>query len=193
MIGNISVAHFIRHGESLANAGGATCESGGLTELGIRQAVDFAKKINASPDIIVVSQYSRTQQTAEPTIRKFPLVPVEVWPVQEFQYIDLKRVSGLSQAERRPIQMAYFARDDSDYVDGGDAESYNQFMTRIKGIIFRLRKYPNALVFTHDLFMRGILFVIGNIGSSPKILLKSREIANLEILTIKQNTAVETR
>ena len=35
--------------------------------------------------------YLRTQQTAQPTIERFPEVPVAVWPIQEFTYLEPSR------------------------------------------------------------------------------------------------------
>src|ERR1043165_5780158 len=84
---------FIRHGESVANAGGRTTEAGiyPLTELGFRQAEQLAAALAAepkAPELIVHSSYVRARQTSEPTQRQFPSVPVEEWPVHEVQYLD---------------------------------------------------------------------------------------------------------
>jgi len=75
----------IRHGESAANAGAVTTDPATipLTEAGRDQARSIATTITRKPDLIVVSFYLRTQQTAEPSMRRFPDVLVETWPMQE--------------------------------------------------------------------------------------------------------------
>ena len=77
---------FIRHGESTGNAGVpchdlATIE---LTERGHEQARAVAASWAEAPALIVTSPYTRTRQTAAPTIARFPAVPVETWPIEEF-------------------------------------------------------------------------------------------------------------
>jgi broad specificity phosphatase PhoE len=74
-------AVFIRHGHSTANAGVPSDDLAliELTELGRRQAADIAAAWTECPTLIVISPYIRTRQTAEPTIERFPGVPVEIW------------------------------------------------------------------------------------------------------------------
>lgn len=80
---------WIRHGESAANAGGASSDPAliALTERGKAQAQAIAQSFEAAPELIVMSPFIRAQDTAAPTLRKFPGVPVEVWPVEEFTYL----------------------------------------------------------------------------------------------------------
>src|SRR5882757_2285534 len=94
---------FIRHSESVANAGARTREAPTypLSELGSRQAEQLAAALNAEPDLIVVSPYVRARQTAEPTIRRFPNTRVEEWPVHEVQYLAPALCVDTTQEERR--------------------------------------------------------------------------------------------
>ena len=57
---------FIRHGESSANAGLPTTDPGTipLISKGVLQAKALAKTIGKRPDLIVMTPYLRTQQTA---------------------------------------------------------------------------------------------------------------------------------
>ena len=120
--------YLIRHAESVSNAGERTASHGGaeLSSEGRRQAE--AARIGFRPDLIVVSPFVRSRQTAEPLRQKYPDVPVEEWPVQEFSFLDADRCADTTQEERRPLAEAYFARNDPDYVDGKDAESFNQLL-----------------------------------------------------------------
>src|SRR3546814_10533785 len=63
-------AIFIRHGQSTGNAG-VPCDDLGaieLTELGQEQAREVAASWTQAPALIVTSPYTRTRQTAAPTI-----------------------------------------------------------------------------------------------------------------------------
>ena len=73
-------AVFVRHGQSTGNAG-LPCHdlaSIELTELGWSQARQVAGGCKERPSMIVTSPYLRTQQTAAPTIERFPDLPVGV-------------------------------------------------------------------------------------------------------------------
>lgn len=87
--------YLIRHAESVSNAGERTASHGGaeLSSEGRRQAEALTARIGFRPDLIVVSPFVRTRQTAEPLRQKYPDVPVEEWPVQEFSFLDADRVS----------------------------------------------------------------------------------------------------
>ncbi|MGH9597257.1 MAG: phosphoglycerate mutase family protein, partial [Edaphobacter sp.] len=58
----------VRHGQSVANAGGRTADhdTNPLTELGRAQARGLVERINCKPTLFVVSPFLRAQQTAEP-------------------------------------------------------------------------------------------------------------------------------
>ena len=110
-------AIFIRHGESTGNAGVpcrdlATIE---LTEHGHEQARQVAASWTQAPALIVTSPYTRTRQTAAPTIARFPGVPVEVWPIEEFTYLQPARWNGTRSAERMPHLERYWSEADPDY------------------------------------------------------------------------------
>ena len=103
-------ATFIRHGQSTGNAGVPFPDlvSIALTELGQAQARAVAAAWIETPALIVTSPYLRTQQTAAPTIARFPDVPVEVWPIEEFTYLQPARWNGTLSAERLPYLERYW-------------------------------------------------------------------------------------
>src|SRR3546814_14466565 len=91
---------FNRHGQSTGNAG-VPCDDLGaieLTELGQEQAREVAASWTPAPALIVTSPYTRTRQTAAPTIARFPGVPVEVRPIEEFTYLPPARWNGPRRA-----------------------------------------------------------------------------------------------
>ena len=81
-----------RHATSIANAGeywadGPTTIP--LSEFGLRQADEFAENWDLQPDLIVVSSYARSIQTATPLARKFGL-PLITLDVREFTFWDFR-------------------------------------------------------------------------------------------------------
>jgi 2,3-bisphosphoglycerate-dependent phosphoglycerate mutase len=153
----------IRHGESESNIGrtSADPEAIPLTEFGRQQAYEVAQAFAQPPALIVSSPYLRARQTAAPTIARFPEVPVEEWPVQEFTYLGDLHGRTTTTAEREPYVRAFWDRDDPDFSLGG-AESFNDLLGRVNDLMDRLnseRDGPIA-VFTHGHFMRAVIWSI---------------------------------
>src|SRR3546814_3173575 len=94
-------AIFIRHGENTGNAG-VPCHdlaTIALTERGHEQARAVAASWTQAPALIVTSPYTRTRQTAAPTIARFPGVPVEVWPIRSEEHTsELPSLMSISYA-----------------------------------------------------------------------------------------------
>ncbi len=153
---------FIRHGESESNAGLPSKDPGSppLTERGQGQAEYVAKYIEDEPDLIVTSSYIRTQQTAAPTLKKFPNVPTEIWPVEEFTYLSSLLYANTTISERRSSGIRYWKKRDPAYRDGPGAESFNDLFDRAKETFELIRKSntKKILIFSHGWFMRAIVY-----------------------------------
>jgi len=67
---------FIRHAESEANAGLPTSDpaSIALTAKGFEQAKLVSELIDIEPGLVIMSSYIRTQQTAEPFLKKYQVL-----------------------------------------------------------------------------------------------------------------------
>jgi broad specificity phosphatase PhoE len=154
---------FIRHSESVANAGARTREAPTypLSELGFRQAEQLAAALHAEPDLIVVSPYVRARQTAEPAIRRFPKARVEEWPVHEVQYLDPALCVETTQEERRTQAEAYWERCDPHHA-APDAESFVEFATRVGDAIEKVarRAERRIFVFCHGHVMQAIAWLV---------------------------------
>jgi probable phosphoglycerate mutase len=154
-------AIFIRHGQSTGNAG-IPCHDLALlelTELGHKQAREVAASWTETPSLIVTSPYLRTHQTAAPTIERFPNVPVEVWPIQEFTYLEPARWNGTLSSQRMPHIERYWSEADSEYCDGEGAESFGDLLTRAKTALDRLAALPAGslvYVFSHGQFIQAV-------------------------------------
>ncbi|KQM96368.1 histidine phosphatase family protein [Sphingomonas sp. Leaf226] len=158
-------ATFIRHGQSTGNAGIpcydlATIE---LTEEGWDQARRVAADWTEAPSLIVTSPYLRTQQTADPTIERFPAVPVEVWPIEEFTYLQPSRWNGTLSADRAPHLIRYWREADPAYCDGEGAESFGALLRRAEAALGRLAALPSpgpVYVFSHGQFIQAVRAVV---------------------------------
>lgn len=158
-------AIFIRHGQSTGNAGIPSDDLSAieLTELGWQQARAVAISWREPPSLIVTSPYVRAQQTAEPTRARFPEVPVEVWPIYEFTYLDPVRWNGTLSAERRPHIDRYWKTADPMYCDGEEAESFSMLIQRAEGALMRLVSMPEVelvYLFCHGQFMQAVNLLV---------------------------------
>lgn len=155
---------FIRHGQSESNAGIRTVARGlpPLTELGWEQARSVVAQINRQPDLFAISPFVRTQQTAEPTLEKYPNVPTEIWPIQECTQIGLRHYENSLPKSRGQLFHDYWERDDPHFVDGEGAESWMMIADRIEKSFELAEANPaNFIVaFSHGMFMRTMMWYL---------------------------------
>jgi broad specificity phosphatase PhoE len=146
-----------RHAQSLANAGGKTLDPAGipLTEQGLAEAEKLAASISEAPGRIISSPYRRALDTARPLRAKYPQVLYEVWPIQEFTYLNPASCVGTSWIERKPRIDAFWSKRDPAYVDGEEAESFLNLLQRARIFIDDLKDIREELVIavTHGQFM----------------------------------------
>jgi len=158
-------ATFIRHGQSTGNAG-MPCDDLAmieLTEKGWDQARRVASDWTETPSLIVTSPFLRTKQTAAPTIERFPDVPVEVWPIEEFTYLQPSRWNGTLSADRAAHLVRYWGEADPAYCDGEGAESFGTLLRRAEAALGRLAALPlpsQVYVFSHGQFIQAVRAVV---------------------------------
>lgn len=154
----------VRHGESVANAGGAATTDPlhiELTEFGRAQARAVAEAWTQPPGLIVTSPATRAVQTAEPTLERFHGIPVEVWPVQEITYLSPARCTGTTVFDRQQWVQAYWDGANPNHRDGDDAESFSDFISRVDASLLRLASVrslarPFTLLFGHGQFINAM-------------------------------------
>jgi len=154
----------VRHAESSSNAGGRTSGDAliSITSEGARQARRLADRIAEHPTLIVVSRYPRTRQTAAPLLDRYPDVPVEVWPVEEFTYLSPAACAQTTYSERESLRNTFWQRADPDWVDGPGCESFAAFLARVRRFEQSLAaRAPGELlvVFSHGHFMQALLWL----------------------------------
>lgn len=161
-----------RHGESTANAGAATADPAGipLTDRGAEQARRIARSIGAAPSMIITSPYLRTQQTAAPTLARFPEARRAVWPIHEFTYLSPIICGHSSPEDRRPMVEAFWGRADPAYVHGEGAESFAALIDRVADMQARLEALSGGpvAVFGHGQFMHAWLWLqlVGSVAGA---------------------------
>lgn len=152
----ISKFLLIRHAESEANSGEATSDPAliAITPKGEKQALALLSQID-KPDLVIVTSFVRTRQTAEPFIGKYN-PPLEEWPLHEFTYLSPTFCQNTTSKDRLPMVSEYWQKCDPDYVNGIGAESFNQFMVRVISSLKKLRNIQGSLVliFTHGHVIR---------------------------------------
>lgn len=147
----------VRHGESVANTGARTenYKTLPLSEKGKEQAQELATTITVIPELIVVSSYARAQETAQPFIEKHNEVPVEVWGVHEFTYLDPNTYDGTTREERNEAILDYWKNAPIDWQAGDKAESFTSFVYRVKYFLTQVQSRPEKeiVIFTHGIFI----------------------------------------
>jgi broad specificity phosphatase PhoE len=149
----------------VANAGGKTSDhdTNPLTDLGRVQSLNFAENIPCEPTLVVVSPFLRAQQTAEPLLQRFLDVPVEVWPIHEFTFLEPANHKNSTEADRQPHVADYWQRQDPAFLTGPGAESFTQFFDRAREAIRRLETTnPGGciIIVTHGYFMQAFRLVV---------------------------------
>lgn len=159
----MSTVWFIRHAESISNANMVTSHpaTSELTEKGHQQAEQLVPAFTKRPDLIVVSPYVRTWQTAVPTIEYFKPVQVEEWPVHEFTYLHPERYNGTRGSDRAEMAKAYWHRNDPFEKEMEEGESFAELLERIEDMVARLREQKQEFIamFGHGLFIRALIWL----------------------------------
>ncbi|MCZ7671393.1 MAG: hypothetical protein M5U34_31795 [Chloroflexi bacterium] len=84
------------------------------------------------PTALFSLPYLRAQQTAVPTQEKYPHVPCETWPVEEFTYLHPRHYQATTGADRWPAAKAYWDKNDPEFKEAGEGESFAELMVGCK-------------------------------------------------------------
>jgi broad specificity phosphatase PhoE len=169
---------FIRHAQSVANAGGRTAniESIELSDLGKQQAQELAANFKIVPDLVIISPYVRTLLTAKPLIDRFKITNTQIWEeVKELTYLDRVKYADTTQDEREEGVKEFWKRNDPEWRDPNGAESFHDFILRIEHTLVKLmdakKKYDNIVVFTHGQFLLALRLFLKYPDLTPKELM----------------------
>ena len=152
--------YFVRHGQSLSNAGGPTMEHATipLTPLGLAQADALAhflaEHLQGDPSRVLTSPFTRARDTAQrfcdKTGRQAEITPL----LHEFETIDPALLQGMTGEQRRPIADAYWGRADPHERMGTQAETFAEFEGRVAAFMGKLASLPDrSVMFGHGMWM----------------------------------------
>ena len=161
--------YFIRHAQSEANIGGITKPNKeiNLTQTGIQQAEKIAKMLNVVPTKIFVSEYYRTQQTAEALLQKHNLSALVLPCLNEFNTLCHKVIDGLNGEERIPIILKYWEDSDPNWRHGETAQTFNEFYQQVFSFNQELEHIPNnSIIFGHGMWLA--LYIWQQLGFKDK-------------------------
>ena len=124
----------VRHGQSLANAGGLTMPHADipLTDAGQAQAHQLVRLLPAAPVRVLTSPFLRARQTAAPYCAHTGMAAQEQPLLQEFDAIDPALLQGMDGAQRRPIADAFWQAGDAHARMGAAAETFHEFGQRVQ-------------------------------------------------------------
>lgn len=153
----------IRHAESESNAGIVFEHQNiiKITNNGRKQAEDLLQVLE-KPDKIICSKYIRTIETAEPLMNKFPESEIHLWiDVYEFQPLNSEKYKGITKEQRDELVRQYWLKMSPFYNDGGNAESFKDFVERVNVCILRMKNLTGInYIFTHSNFIRCVVVLI---------------------------------
>jgi broad specificity phosphatase PhoE len=147
---------FVRHAESLSNAGGVTMPHAAipLSEKGMAQAVALADLLPASPVAVLVSGMARTRQTAMPYCLRFGVKPQEHAGLDEFSVIDATLIAGMDGEQRRQFVRRYWDHPDPHRRWGEGADTFAGFVERVRSFIAQLDGIADSsVIFGHGIWL----------------------------------------
>ena len=155
---------FVRHAESEANAGLPTTSPSSvpLSSKGHKQALALAENFPIEPELIVLSKYIRTHETATPLISKLKNAKVETWDmVHEFTFLDREKYKNTTTHYRRQFAVAYWEKQDPFYKDGPHEENFIDLLQRAEKLfeIIKERNENNIAIFSHGQFITALKIV----------------------------------
>lgn len=152
----LSTITFIRHGQSVANAGGVSIPHPEipLSPLGETQSRVLADLLPHDPPLVLTSDYLRTQQTAAPFVERIGRTARQNSLLHEFDNFDFSVIKGLTGDQREPIREAYWAKADPHYRMGPQAETFYEFEQRVQAFMPQLDELPHGtVVFGHGMWI----------------------------------------
>lgn len=124
---------FIRHAESVSNAGGLTVPHSEipLSGLGQRQAAVLAEILPARPTHIVMSPMIRTHQTAAPYVARVSVVPEIAPELGEFSIVGHALIDGMNGSTRKAVVKPYWDDPNPERRMGEGADTFREFEARV--------------------------------------------------------------
>lgn len=125
-----------------------------LSEKGLDQANSVAEGFKIKPSQILVLEYLRTHQTAEPFCRRINSKCQVCTELNEFSIISHKLIEGMTGTLRRPIEEAFWSAGDVNKRMGIETDTFVGISERVNNFIAGMPELSDDTV----LFGHGIWF-----------------------------------
>ena len=187
--------YLIRHAQSQSNAGQAVRPNHAinLTDVGKTQAQALADwltdHISEPVTEIFVSQYLRTQQTAQPYLQRTKRTAIVIDELHEFNFLDFDTIKDLSFDDIRVIADDFWQQH-SAHRASELTDSFEHFVARVQKVRAYFDALPDGtyLVFTHGMWI-GMLIWQLLLGDSPR-LYNMKKFREFELATRPKNCEV---
>lgn len=184
---------FIRHAESVANAGGITMSHDAipLSNLGVLQAQELATALDVKPTAVLVSNFVRTHQTAQPYCERFGIRPEVCSYLDEFSVIDPELIVGMNGTQRKPFVKEYWNNPDPFRRMGIRADTFAEFNTRVLAFVTCMSDLPDStIIFGHGIWFALLLWRL--LGYTVNDAADMRSFRNFQLGLPMPNCAVFT-
>lgn len=187
--------YLIRHAQSESNAGQAVRPNHqiNITDVGKTQAQELADWLSANVTEpvteIFVSQYLRTQQTAQPYLQSTKRTAIVIDELHEFNFLDFDTIKDLSFDDIRVIADEFWQQH-SAHRASELTDSFEHFVARVQKVRAYFDALPDGtyLVFTHGMWI-GMLIWQLLLGDSPR-LYNMKKFREFELATRPKNCEV---
>lgn len=187
--------YLVRHAQSESNAGLAIRPNRdiALTNLGHQQAKDVAdwlKQHIPQPDKVFVSEYLRTQQTAQPYLQQIGQTADILDDLFEFNYLDYQRIAHLSREQLWQEAEQFWLKNDIHYQDGKQSDSFAHFVQRVKNVKNYFQQLDDGVyvVFTHGMWIGMLIWQTLHLNDEK--ILNMQDFGHFELMVRPKNCEV---
>jgi broad specificity phosphatase PhoE len=154
---------FVRHGESVSNAGGVSLPHHDipLTAKGAAQALSVAALLPV-PARVLVSGLRRTHDTAAPFLARLAASAETQALLDEFNMLSYALIREMDGTGRRGLSEAYWADPCPARRHGDGADTFAEFAARVDGFLREMQGLPDAtVIFGHGTWLSLLCWRIG--------------------------------
>ncbi len=200
---------FIRHGESLANAGGNTILPNAeipLTEQAHQEAQQLADRWEITPSAVYTSDFLRTQQTTRPFCEKYQLPATPLTMLNECDTLGFDYLMTIPAEEKLPLIKRYWQESNPHERIGEMGETYHEFCNRVAAFKTELSTLSDqSLIIGHGMWFAQFLWQALNLGDHAPtsdnirqfgnffLHLPVTNLAQFNIVNIAHNIAISKR
>lgn len=156
----MALIYLYRHGKQ-DNQTGLPPSNIPLSKTANEEAKQWAESCPFLPDIIAVSSYLCSKQSAKPFLSKGLADKIQIWQVHPFCNLSPKKQRG---TETQELEQCYWEKCDPEHKDSRDSESFMDFIERARNCISLIAelKDKKIVIISHESFLNAIRWLIKN-------------------------------